>query len=78
MQHIPYNGIIPFSYDYVKTCFKNSDYITENLLRRMELFGLPILESGNLNLKACAFKFLNINIEKLKIKALQCLYSIYS
>ena len=74
----------------------------------MELFELPILESGDLNLKGCTFKFLivlplcynvlfyfnyssllvtsglyvyillNINIEKLKIKALQLLYSIYN
>ena len=56
-QHICYDGIIPFSYDNIKTCFQNSDYIRENLLRRMELFKLPILESGNLNLKAWAFKF---------------------
>ena len=73
----------------------------------MELFESPILKPGDLNLKACAFKFLialilcynilfyfslynspavanrlyillNINIEKLKMKALQLLYSIYS
>ena len=47
MQHIPYDGMIPFSYDNVK-----------NLLLRMEVFELPILKSGDLNLKACAFKFL--------------------
>ena len=58
MHHTPYDGIIPFSYDNVKTCFQNSDYIRENLLRTMELFELPILESENLNLKACTFKFL--------------------
>ena len=55
---MPYDGIIPFSYDNVKACFQNSGYITENLLWRMELFELPILVSGDLNLKACAFKFL--------------------
>ena len=75
----------------------------------MELFKLPILKSGDLNLTACAFKFLtvlllccnilfyfnlysslavtnklciqillNINIEKVKIKAFQLMYSIYS
>ena len=78
-----------------KTCSQNSDYITENLRRRIELFELPMLESGEF-----AFKFLivlllcynilfyfnysslpaangiyiillNINIEKLKIKAFQ-------
>ena len=37
--------------------FSNSDYIRENLLQRMELFELPILESGDLILKAFAFKF---------------------
>ena len=60
MQHIPYYGIIPFSYDSIKTCFQNSEYIRENLFRRMELFQLPIVNSGdlNLNLKACTFKFL--------------------
>ena len=58
VHHIPYDSIIPFSYDNVKTCFQNSDYIRENLRRTMELFQLPILESGNLNLKASAFKFL--------------------
>ena len=47
-----------FFNDNVKTCFQNSDYNTENLLRRMELFELPILESGDFNFKACAFKFL--------------------
>ena len=109
VQHIPYDGIIPFSYDNIKKCFPNSEYIRENVRRRKELFELPILESGDFNLKACAFRFLivlllsyntlfyfnlyssltvanglciyillNINIEKLKIKALQLLYSFYS
>ena len=55
---MPYDGIVPFSYDNVKTCFQNSDYIRESLLRRMELSELLILESRDLNLKACAFKFL--------------------
>ena len=84
-----------------------SKLIGENLLQKMELFELSILESGYLNLKACNFKFLivlflialcynilfyfnlycslavakslytyillNINIEKLKIKAFQLL-----
>ena len=62
MQHIPYEGKISFSYDNVKTCFKNSDYLTENLLRRMELFELPILESGDLKLKECAIKILVVLI----------------
>ena len=79
--------------------------VHERLLRRMELFELPILKSGDLSLKYFAFTFLillcynilfyfnlysslavanelyilsNINIEKLKMKALQLLYSIYS
>ena len=58
VQHIPYDGIIPFSYDNIKKCFQNSKYIRENVLRRMKLFELSILESGYLNLKACAFKCL--------------------
>ena len=62
MQHIPYDGNISFSYDHVKKCFKNSDYLTENLLRRMELFELPILESGDLKLKECAIKILVVLI----------------
>ena len=107
VEHMLYDSIIPFPYDNVKTCFQNSEYIREKLLRRMELFELPILESGDLNLKACTFKFLIIlilcynilfyfnsysslavanglyilliiNIEKLKMKALQLLYSIDS
>ena len=61
-QHIPYDGDISFSYDHVKTCFKNSDYLTENLLRRMELFKLPILESGDLKLKECAIKIFAVLI----------------
>ena len=42
----------------VKNCFKNLEYIRENLPARMELFELPILKSGDLNLKAYTFKFL--------------------
>ena len=38
-------------FDNVKKCFKN-------LPGRMELFELSVLKSGDLNLKACAFKFL--------------------
>ena len=57
-QHVPYDDIIPFSYDNVKTYFQNWKYIRENLLQRMELFELPLLESGDLNLKAVLFKFL--------------------
>ena len=53
MQDIPHDGIIPFSYDNVKTCFQNSDCIREKLLRRIELF-----EFAYLNLKGCAFKIL--------------------
>ena len=49
---------IPFFYDNAKKCFQNSRYIRENLPGKMELFELPILKSGDLNLKACAFKFL--------------------
>ena len=44
--------------DNVKKCFKNSEYIRENIPGRMELFELPILKSGDLNLKAYTFKFL--------------------
>ena len=51
---------IPFSYDNVKKCFQNAHYIRENLPGRMELFKLPILKSGDLNLTACAFKFLTV------------------
>ena len=58
MQDIPYDGIIPFSYDNVKTCFQSSDCIREKLLLRMELFDLRISEFADLNLKGCAFKFL--------------------
>ena len=52
--------IIPFSYDNVKKSFQNSEYIRENLPGewRMELFELPLLKSGDLNLKTCALKFL--------------------
>ena len=71
VQHIPYDGIIPSSYDKVKTCFQNSDYITENLLRRVALFELPLLESGDLNLKACAFKFLIVLLLCYNIVLLQ-------
>ena len=44
-------------YDNVNKYFQNSEYIRENIPERMELFGLPILKSEDLNLKACAFKF---------------------
>ena len=44
--------------DNVKKCFKNSQYIRENFPGKMELFDLPILKSGDLNLKVYAFKFL--------------------
>ena len=44
--------------DNIKKCFKNSEYIRENLLRRMELIELPILKCGYLNLKVYPFKFL--------------------
>ena len=47
-------------YDDVKNFFKNSEYIRENLPWRMELFELPILKFGDLNLKAHAFKFLMV------------------
>ena len=30
-QHIPYDGIFPFSYDNFKTWFQNTEYIRENL-----------------------------------------------
>ena len=49
---------IPFFYDNVKKSFQNSECVRESLPRRMELFKLWILKSGDLNLKACAFKFL--------------------
>ena len=45
-------------YNNFKKCFKNSEYIKENLPGRMELFELPIIKSGDLSLKAYAFKFL--------------------
>ena len=45
-------------YDNVKKCFENLEYIRENLPGKMELFELLILKSGDLNLKACAFKLL--------------------
>ena len=48
--------------DNVKKCFKISGYIGENLPGRIELFELPILKSGDLNLKACTFKFLIVLI----------------
>ena len=41
-----------------KKCFKNSKYVREMLPERIELFGLPILKSGDLNFKACTSKFL--------------------
>ena len=44
--------------DNVKKCFKNSEYIRVNLPGSMELFELPILKLGDMNLKAYAFKFL--------------------
>ena len=44
------DAFIPF-FGNVKKCFKN-------LPGRMELFELSVLKSGDLNLKACAFKFL--------------------
>ena len=47
----------PIFLDNVKKCFINSEYIRENLSGRMELFELPMLKSGDLNLKAYAFKF---------------------
>ena len=74
-QQIPCNGIIPFSYDNVKTCFQNSEYIRENLLRRMELCELPILESVDLNLKSCAFKFLIVVLLCYEILFYFSLYS---
>ena len=48
----------PIYYDNVKKSFKNSEYIRENSLGRMELFELPILKSEDLNLRARAFNFL--------------------
>ena len=42
VQHITYDRIILFPYDNVRAYFQNSDNITENLLRRTELFQLPI------------------------------------
>ena len=41
-----------------KHVFKTQTTLEQNLFRRMKLFGLPILESADLNLKVCAFKFL--------------------
>ena len=51
--------------------FSNSEYIRENLLQRMELFELPILESEDLNLKACASKFLIVLLPCYNIVLLQ-------
>ena len=48
--------------DNVKKCFKNSGYIGENLPGRIELFELPTLKSGDLNLKVYTFKFLIVLI----------------
>ena len=45
-------------YGNVKKCFENAEHIRENLPGIKELFELPILKSGDLNLKACAFMFL--------------------
>ena len=41
-----------------KHVFKTQTTLQQNLFRRMKLFELPILESADLNLKVCAFKFL--------------------
>ena len=41
-----------------KHVFKTQTTLEQNLFRRMKLFELPILESADLNLKVCAFKFL--------------------
>ena len=74
VQRIPYDGIIPFSYDNIKKCFQNSEYIRENVLRRKELFELPILEFGDFNLKACAFRFLIVLLLCYNL----CFTSIYT
>ena len=41
-----------------KHVFKTQTTLEQNLFRRMKLFELPILDSADLNLKVCAFKFL--------------------
>ena len=48
---------IPFFMTISKNVLK-TQCIREDLLGRMELFELSILKSGDLNLKAFAFKFL--------------------
>ena len=58
-------------YNNVKKCFKNSEYIKENLPGRMELFELPITKSGDLSLKAYAFKFLIVLLLCYNIVLLQ-------
>ena len=54
------NGIILIDFDNVKICYQNSEYSRRNLLRKMELFELRILESRNLSFKAHNFDFLMI------------------
>ena len=54
------NAFMPFFYDDVKKCFQISEYIRKNLSGRMKLLELPTLKSGDLNFKACDFKFLII------------------
>ena len=49
---ISHDGTISFSYDNIKACFQNSEYIREKLPRTMELLELRLLDSGDLNLKA--------------------------
>ena len=46
-------------------------YIKENLPGRMELFELPITKSGDLSLKAYAFKFLIVLLLCYNIVLLQ-------
>ena len=61
--------------DNVKKCFKNSQYIKENFPGKMELFELPILKSGDLNLKAYVFKFLIVPLLCYNILVYFNLYS---
>ena len=71
---ISHDGTISFSYDNIKACFQNSEYIREKLPRTMELLELRLLDSGDLNLKAHIFMFCVV----LFFAILFCFASIYT
>ena len=60
MQYYAYLVVVSFHclITTSKHVFKTQTTLEQNLFRRMKLFELPILESADLNLKVCAFKFL--------------------